>query len=184
MSGAIDNPPSLQRLDRDLGLPGIIAPLGTWPSTTQAATANRAFFMRFVPSRVMTVKALRFVVTTAAGSDDACDVGIYSAAMERLRSSGAKTGQLNSQGVKSVEFTSLELQPNTVYFAGLSVGTIGTTAVQFAAINNFNGFYGDLFSSGTTAQRMMLFASTAHPLPASPTIAGTTPTPWVAVAEQ
>jgi hypothetical protein len=175
---------SLDRYDRDLKLPGLLAPTGVWGTGTLVATANRAYFMRVVPSRNITIKSVRFVVTVASTADDACDVGIYDASLNRLRSAGATTGKMNSAGAKTIEIPSIELQANTVYFVALSYGTIGGTAATLVSAANASGFPGDIFGTGTIANRMMIYANTSHPLPVGPVApSGSIGTPWAAIGE-
>jgi hypothetical protein len=171
--------------DRDFGLPGIMGPTGAeWPSTAGSVQANRASLVRIAPSRTMKIKSIRFVVTVAAGSDDACDVGIYDSAGNRLVSKGAVTGQLNSTGVKTIEIAETTLEAGKVYFLALSVGAIGTTAAQLVSINNNTGMAGDVFGAGTLANRLCPFVNASHPLPAGPVAAsGSAANPWLVGAE-
>lgn len=171
--------------DRDFGLPGILGPTGVeWPSTTGALQANRASLLRICPSRIMRIKSIRFVVTTAAGADDACDVGIYDSTGTKIVSSGAVTGKLNSVGVKVVEIAETTLEPNKVYFLALSCGAIGGTAASVVSISNNAGFPGDIFGTGTLANRLCPFANASHPLPAGPlAIAGSASNPWLVGSE-
>lgn len=171
--------------DRDFGLPAIMGPTGgEWPSTTGALQANRASLVRICPSRVMKIKSIRFVVTVAAGSDDACDVGIYNEEFKRIVSSGAQLGKLNSTGPKSIEVAETILEPGKVYFLAMTCGAIGTTAASVAAINNNTGWYGDILTGGTSVNRMLPFVNAAHPLPVGPLVfSGSSANPWLVGAE-
>jgi hypothetical protein len=174
MTFGIGLTPSLRPLDRDNGQPGLIAPgysvLGF--NAVQALTAGRATVARFVPSRPMTINLIAFVVTTAAGADDACDVGIYDASYSRIVSAGATTGKLNSTGVKTITISPTTLVAGTVYYAAFSVVTpFGGTAASLVMTTTSSGSMFDLF--GTTAGlREVTFQSAAHPLAATFTSGG------------
>lgn len=157
----------LSSYDRTFNLPGIGAPTGTWPGTTLGPAANRAFWCRFVPSRNMTIALIAFAVTTAATADDSCDVGIYDASLNRIVSSGATSGKLNSIGVKTISISSTNLTAGTVYHASFAYGSVGGTGAQIAAVLNNSGFYGDLFGTAV-GTRIMSQKDSQYPLPAGP----------------
>jgi hypothetical protein len=72
-----------------------------------------------------------FCVSTAAGSDDPCDVGIYDAAGNRLGSSGSTAGKLNSLGNKTIALQApVQLVKGQVYYAAFACGAIGSTAAS------------------------------------------------------
>lgn len=149
----------------DYGLPGLIAPSMLHASiTANALTASRAHGLRVCPSRNMTIALIAFYVSTAAGADDACDVGIYSASYAKIVSSGATTGKLNGTGIQTISITPTTLVAGTVYYIAHSVGTFGGTAAQLLSTNIANAVWADIF--GTTAgKRLMGLQNTAHPLP-------------------
>lgn len=153
-------------VDRDLGQPGITAPmlaLGAYTNVTMVA--NQAYLARFVPSRNMTIAKISFILSTAAGADDAVDVGIFSSDLTTLLvSKGATTGVLNTAaGRKEITVASTALVAGTVYYAALSCGTLGGTAavIQGTAINTANNaiLFGSAVPNITQAQK-----ATAHPL--------------------
>lgn len=155
-------------VDRDNGQQGIAAPTAARATgTTLALTANQAYYVRFVPSRPMTIVRVAFRVTTAAGTDIPVEVGIANASGTRLVTSGSTTGRLNSTGTKTVTITATVLTPGAVYYAFLaSSGAATLSAVTFPA---------DIY--GTAApQAEMLTAATAFPVPATPTTPATTDT--------
>lgn len=139
--------------DRDFGFPGIIAPAGGYYSVAATAlTAQRSYFMRFVPSRNMTIARATFVVTTVSGGNDTIDVGIYTGSgttMTRVAASGATSGTLNAgTGVKSINLAA-SLTAETVYYAALAVGTI-TSGSPALAMASMPGSFGELMTpSGT-----------------------------------
>lgn len=165
------NVPTVYGLYND-GFPGVMAP--TAPDTLKGSltlTANQAQVARFVPQRNMTINTLSFAVTTAAGSDDAVDVGIYgpnssAGVLTRLVSKGATTGLLNSTGVKTVSITATKLVAGTVYYVALSCGTIGTTAATIASNGMNSTIVNALMGSGVP---LMIVGSkaTSHPLPST-----------------
>jgi hypothetical protein len=149
------------------GLVGPMLPLG-FPQTqlAVAVTANRAYFARIVPSTTIAITSIIFLVSVAAGSNDACDVGVYDASWSRLRSAGATSGKLNSQGVQSVAITSLTLTVGTVYYLALSTGTQGSTAASIIGLTSGATAAKGMSMFGTTAPNLLgAFLDTAHPLP-------------------
>jgi len=81
-----------------------------------------------VPSRPMRLLGAQWIVTAAAGSNDAVDVGILDANLNWLASSGSTPGKLNGLGKKSAQFTAYQfVLPRTVYYAAFVCGAIGTT---------------------------------------------------------
>lgn len=154
--------------DRDHKQPGMYA-VGALPATTntKTAVANQAELSRFVPSRAMTIATIAFVVETAASIDDAVDVGIYDAAGNRLASSGAVLGQLNSVGVKNIGLTgALTLAADTVYYAAWACGAIGGTAAVYAAISRQSSNVMTMFG-GNMPQLEGALKAASHPLPAT-----------------
>jgi hypothetical protein len=162
-------------LDRDNGHTGMfVAPPGGARAVV-ALTAGRAYAMRFVPSRNMTISSIAFQVTTAAGADDTCDVGIYDSALTtRLVSKGATAGLLNVLGVKNVDIGDTALTAGTVYYAAFSsVTPFGAAAAQLLFLSLGVGSGGTFF--GTTAGvTEVAFKDASHPLPASLAGFGTT----------
>jgi hypothetical protein len=106
----------------------------------------------------MLIQAIGFRVTTASGTDDACDVGLYSAAGARLVSSGALTGYLNSTGQKTVPVTPTLLTAGQVYYAALS--TASTASVRHGTV------LADAFGSAIPAVESG-YAASNHPLPST-----------------
>jgi hypothetical protein len=153
--------------DRDNGQAGMYAPPTTAPQVASALTASRASFARFVPSRSMTIARLAFLVTTAAGADDACDVGIYDSTGTRIVSSGATLGKLNSTGVKTVDIAPTTLAAGSVYYAAFSVGTFGGTAPSVILSNFANSQMTTLFGTASGVRETGLVAA-SHPLPVGP----------------
>jgi hypothetical protein len=154
------------------GQTGLIAPTSKgWTPGGLGVSAGLAYLVRFVPSRTLYVSKIAFAVSTASGTDDAFDVGIYSAAHSRIVSSGAKTsasggvtgGGMNSTGVKVVDVTATVLDAGTAYYAALSVAATGATV---RGANFGDNTAAQLF--GTAAGTAEAFSkSSSHPLPAS-----------------
>lgn len=94
--------------------------------------ANRAYLIRVVCPRSMTISKLGFVVQVAATADDPCDVGIYAAnGTSLLGSAGSTLGRLNATGVKTVNLLApIPLTQGQVYYAAFAHGAIGGTAAQ------------------------------------------------------
>ena len=170
--------------DRDNGQRGILAPtLPGWSGGALGLTANLAVLSRFVPTRDMTVTLIAFGISTAATADDACDAGIYDAALTRIVSAGATLGKLNSTGVKTVPIAATTLKANRTYYAALSCGTLGGTGASMRGANFGAGEIPQLF--GATAGLVEAYTKgSAHPLPTTittPTI--TSQGPVLAVRE-
>ena len=126
--------------DRDNGQAGILAPNGGhWVAQVAILTASRAYWMRFVPSRAMTITSISFVVGVQATADDAWRRGdlhrLGPGTLTRVVSKGATTGLLNTTGTKNVAITSTPLTAGTVYYAAFSVGTFGGTGAQLVLCN-------------------------------------------------
>lgn len=160
-------------VDRDLRFGGLFTPTLPLASVgTLAVTANRAISGRFVPSRDMAIVALRFFVTTAAGSNDNVDIGLYDAAGNALARKGSTAGLLNATGMKSVALgATVNLTAGSVYYATLGAGTIGTTAASVLSASSGAATVADTFGSGT-GSRMQGFADAAFPLPTTVPLAG------------
>jgi hypothetical protein len=118
--------------DRDNGQPGMLAPADARAASTLALTANTAYLARFVPSRKFSITMIAFAVTTASGTDDPVDVGIYDSSLAKIVSSGATTGKLNSTGVKTVTITTTTLLPGVVYYAVIAANSTATLASSSA----------------------------------------------------
>jgi hypothetical protein len=104
--------------------------------------------MRFVPKRDMTIVTIAFATSVAAGSNDACDVGILDSSGTKIVSSGATTGKLNATaGVQSIGISSTPLKAGTVYYAAFAYGAIGSTAAQLASKLFGTGAGGGLFEA-------------------------------------
>lgn len=157
----------LPEYDKDNGQAGMYAPTSPPAVSASALTASRAYVVRFVPSRDMTIAKIAFCVSTAAGADDACDVGILSANLATLLGSkGATTGLLNSTGAKVVTLgTPIALTKHTVYYAAFSVGTFGGTAASLVMASWASGGASQLFGSTGPSTEMAIQAA-GHPIAA------------------
>jgi hypothetical protein len=111
---------------------------------TLALNSARAYYLRFVPHRQMTITLAAFAVTTASGTDDPCDVAIYDSTLaNRLANVGATTGKLNTTGIKTMTFASaLTLTPATVYFVAFGATSTATLAAVNLNSNNNAGLFG------------------------------------------
>lgn len=132
---------AISSYDRDNGQAGIVVPSSRhWtPTASGWPNASQSRFVRFVPSRAMTITSISFVVTTFATADDAVDVGIYDATLTKIVSSGATTGKVNtSNAVKNIAITSTPLTAGTVYYAAFAYGAFGGTqaSIMFAGYSN------------------------------------------------
>lgn len=165
------NTPTLYGLDGD-GFPGILVPTASGSTRGNVTmVANRAWLTRFVAPRNMTITKLTFAVTTAAGSDDEVDVGIYGPhstanTLTRLGSKGATTGQLNTLGLKTITITGVKLVAGTVYYAAISNGAIGTTAATIGGVGLNNTTVNQLMGS-TVPLQIVGAKDTSHPLPST-----------------
>lgn len=163
--------PESRPYDKDNGQTGMYAPSGAFGflASTTALTASRAYFVRFVPSRNMTVSSIAFQVTTG-GADVACDVGIYSSSLARLAVSTAAASRLASTGVKNIALTSsVVLTAGVTYYAAFSSDVGSTASLAFAVVNGATT--AALF--GATAGKVeMDFTAASHPLPATLTVTG------------
>lgn len=155
---------------------GSMAPAGL---TNTNMTANRAWYLRFVPTYNFTATSISFCLgsTVASSANDQADVGIFSwsgSTLTRIASAGATTGKLNSAGVQNIAFTAgVALTAGTSYYAALSCGTFTSTTPQFLVANYVNAGVLDMMcsTSGTLAvgTTESMLKGTAHPLGSSVT---------------
>ena len=173
---------NFRQYDRDLGQAGLVVPqlLSAASVASSALVANRAYYVRFVPSRTMLIDRIAFVLTAASGTDDPCDAGIYSSALARLTSAGATTGKLNASNntVQTATFTAVTLTAGTVYYAAFAANS--TASVLHTSV--VTGSYFDLFGT-TTGVRGAGTQATAYPLVDPGSITGTSNVPILAVRE-
>lgn len=146
------------------GWPGKRTPEYALSQTTFTLVANQAVLNRFHTADPLAVASVAFVVTTAAGSNDACDVGIYDTAGNRLAAAGATLAKLNAVGLRTVPL-SVAL-PAGAYFVALSCGAVGTTAGVLAGANANSALVGQMFGSGDADMELSSKAA-SHPLPAT-----------------
>lgn len=183
LSGAGNNKNAAR--DEANGQAGITAPsFRGWAAGTLTVTANRAYYMRFVPSRDMLVTSIAFMVFTVDAANPNVDVGIYDASGARLVSSGATAGKLNALGKQSVTITATLLRAHTVYYAALSTPSAAVAQLHGASGSGTNSVFYLYGSTMPTAEAMV--ETPAHPLPATATgiVAGGNPAgPILAVNE-
>lgn len=160
--------------DRDLAQAGLLAPQAPgYTVSTQTQTANRGWFSRFVPSRVLPVLRIGYMVSTAATANDAADFGIYVASganLTKVVSLGATQGLLNAgtgpKNTPNFPGAPIVLSPDTVYYAAFSYGTIGAAAAVLLFANYGSGTASQQF--GSTAPNVeVMFRENSHPLPDS-----------------
>lgn len=137
-------------------------------STGIAMTAGRTYFTRFVPDESFTVTTFAFLVTTAAGSDDAVDVGVFSSDLtDRIGSSGSTTGKLNATtGVKTVTGLSIPLEAGKVYYGYVSMpAAFGGSAPSLACTNGVSGSLSLLLGSAVGQAEAMFKDGLSFPVP-------------------
>lgn len=126
-------------LPTDAQQAGLYAP-GPGPSPVGAVAliASRTYIVRFVATRPMTITKIAFALSTAAGANDSCDVGIFNSGLTTLlASAGSTAGKLNATaGVQSVSLTApYTVSQGTVYYAAFACSAFGGSAAQLAMIN-------------------------------------------------
>lgn len=123
------------------GQPGVFTgPLSGTTMTAANIVANRAYFVRFVPPKNMTVAKIAIAVATSATSADSSDVGIYNSSGTLLGSTGSTAIGLNSTGAKVYTLpTPIALTAGTVYYIAFAYGTIGGTAANIVGTNGAFG---------------------------------------------
>lgn len=107
---------------------GILSPDFPHSPVQITVTASRGYYGRFVPSEDLVASKIAFIVSTAAGSNDNVDVGIYDSTGTRLTSAGSTAGLLTPSGRKTLSFTPVTLRAGKVYYAAIAAGPVGTTA--------------------------------------------------------
>jgi hypothetical protein len=109
------------------------------PTSAQAVTANWLYYRRFIAKRAITATGLAFAVTVAASVNDSMDAGILDISGNRLASTGATAGLMNSLGAKSPSFTAPVLLVAGVAYWAVLVSAVGGTAAQISAYNMGSG---------------------------------------------
>src|SRR3989304_5641546 len=117
-----------EHYDRDVGLGGVVAPMGLVSSTTAAIFDTAGHFARFVPSRNMTTTTISFHLVVRDATNPNVDVGIYylgGAGTDYLLvgSSGATANKLNgaADSIQTVDLsTPASLTAGTVYWAAIA----------------------------------------------------------------
>lgn len=120
------------------GQAGIVAPVLGGSATYSGAA--RTVYLRFVPSRVMTIVGASFATIVAAAANDTIELGIMDSAGSRMVTSGAVAGVLNTAaGAKTVNFAATDLTPGAVYYAAMATTAPGGAAAQLCARNLAGG---------------------------------------------
>lgn len=182
-------PRQLPQYDRDLGLPGVFAPMVPGGSISSVSIiTGRLSLARFVPSRTMIAKKIGFGVATPATADDAVEVGIYDAAGNLLCTSGAVTGLLNAPAnPRSAAIPATQLKPATVYFAAFLCAAAGGTPAFVPTLNGGSFTAVQMFvPSGGASASLALQKDGLAQLPANIVLPGTasgTSCPLLAVME-
>lgn len=171
--------------DKDNGQSGMAPFPPVLVASAIALSATNGRSVRIVPSRDINAVSLGIAVTTAAGSNDAIDLGIFDATMaNKLRSTGAVTGQLNSTGFKWIALTSAyTMLAGQAYYLAYSPGTVGSTAAQVGCVNVANNAIPSLFGSTAPSIEAAFHSVAGHPLPSSLTPTASTVVPFIAVRE-
>jgi hypothetical protein len=160
--------PLIKAAQRDHGLPGQYLATPPFGTSLPSLTSNRAYLTRFQASR--SIAQIAFVVSTAAGADDPCDVGIYDSTLTRIVSSGATTGKLNSVGVKTIPLV-VTLTPGQIYYAGFAASLTGTAPVVVQA--SYGNTSVTQLWGGAAPNTLAHFKDTSYPLPATIASPGT-----------
>ncbi len=162
------DPLTLPQYDKDEGQPGLVVPTGNaWGITRASLVASKAYWIRFRTSRAMNIVNVKFSVTTAAASDDQCDIQIWDAACTtKLASTGLTSGKLNSTtGTKSIPL-SISLTANTTYYAVFGTSTFGGSAANLALADwNLVSGFARIFG---TAPPYQMAGDTSYPTTAGP----------------
>jgi hypothetical protein len=147
-----------------------------WQNTGTGFTssANHSKLIRWVPVRAWDLTLVAWVVSTAAGSNDPCEIVLRDHEGKRLATTGAITGKLNSIGVKTATLEH-SVEPGSVYYVEFIWGTVGGTAATIAArsITDANVALG--FGSGYPLQ-LAGGNSAAYPSSENEAIGATPPT--------
>jgi hypothetical protein len=98
-----------------------------WVGALVALVSNNYYGVRWTPQRTYSSTSIGFRVTTASGTDDACEITIHDAQTGvRLATSGSLTGRLNSTGNKtaSVAYTFMAGEEYYIGFVAASTATL------------------------------------------------------------
>jgi len=170
----------LQNADSTFQQPGVYGSYGNLPPSTATSTAlNRLYVARFTVPRTLTILSGCFGVSTPAGADDSCQIGIYDASCATVLASSAVTaGKLNgAAGRKILALTApIVLSPGVVYYSAFISGLAGTAA-SISGVSTNAGAYGNLFGAAEAATFVAPTAETgvvanagSVALPSSPSV--------------
>lgn len=127
--------------------PGIYAP--NCPAILQVMpiTANRACIVRFVADKDRTINLLAFIVTAVSTTNDTCELGLYTSALNKIVSTGVLSGRFNSgPGVKTVPVAPTPITRGTVYYA-VFLSAFTDANVRSISGTSPNPLDGELFGS-------------------------------------
>ena len=130
-------------VDGDAGFAGQTAPNPPAAGVAAALTASRAYAARFTASRSRTITKMAFVLTTASGTNDAVDMGIFdSTGTVLLSSTGSTLGKMNgSSGTQQQAplLASVPLRAGVSYYAALAVSATAGAQVWMTTLGAGSG---------------------------------------------
>jgi len=170
----------------DAGQAGLYSPASApLAGASVGLTANRIYVVRFVAPRNATITKLAFAVTTASGSDDPCDAGIYSGSLQSLLGSvGSGLGRLNAIGLRTLNLQApVSLLAGAVYYTAFGAAAFGGTAASLVMTVCTPTLLNVFGSPGPYIEQSFQNVAGA-PLPPSVTTAGgVTSCPYMALVE-
>lgn len=147
--------------------------VGVWGSATRTlTTAARTWILRYSPTRAFIHTLARWDITTAATTDQTCELALYDASLAtRIATSGVQAGQLNATGIKGVSF-SATVDPSLVYYLAWTapVSLLSGTGASVNA-RTANGVGNTLFGATVPTALAGFIDGLSSPLPTSITAA-------------
>jgi hypothetical protein len=154
-------------------------PGNTPPNNASALTAQRLYAARFTVPRLMSIQTVSIAVTTAAGADDAAEVGLLDASGNKIISSGVLTGKLNALGCSIFPLVTT-LLPNTVYYSCFLEQAASTAQLASFQLGSTNCAILNRPTAGTTGafpwiEQAFQAAQASIPTTMTPSVLATAP---------
>lgn len=159
------------------GFPGVwVEPPFAAGISNLTVTANRAYYLRWVPEEALTVTKISVYVSTLDGANPNSEAAIYNSAGTKVASSGAVAGVVNNTGVRTASLTSsYTVVPGDVYYIGFSTASAAVAVIQTHTLNM--AALGQTFG-GAIPNIMFGIEAAAQPLPNTMTLVAGANNEW------
>ena len=123
---------------------GLLPVTPGWNRTTITlnANANRLYVVRYRADRAISIRNVSFVVSTASGANDACEVTLYSAGGKLLNSTGSTAGKLNATGLQTIAMPPTSIYPDSVFFVAFNAYAVNGAVLTACGFGNATPLFG------------------------------------------